>query len=344
MYGLFLALTAAALFGASVPASKLLLQSFDPLQLAGLLYLGAAAAMAPLVVVQRQRLAPVRLDRANRARLIGVVTLGGILGPILLLVALRLAAAGPVSLLLNFEGVATALLGALAFHEPLRRSAWLGVAGVVAASALLSGEAGVAGVIATLLVVGACICWAVDNHLSALIDGMTPARSTLWKGTIAGVANLTLGIALAPWQATPSAVAAAIAVGAMSYGASIALHIAAAQRVGAVRAQGVFASAPFWGAAVSWLLLGEQVTPAQSFATALFLISVALLIGRRHEHAHRHERMRHVHAHVHDDGHHTHTHPEPVTAEHTHWHQHDAADHAHPHWPDLHHRHPHARR
>lgn len=341
MYGLLLAVAAAVLFGASAPASKLLLQFFDPLQLAGLLYLGAAGAMAPVVITERARFGRMRLDRTNRGRLAGVVIFGGVVAPILLLGALRLAAAGAVSLLLNLEIVATAVLGVVLFHEHLSRGAWLAVAGVVAASALLSGEAGGAGGVATLLTVGACICWGVDNNLSALIDGMTPARSTLWKGAVAGVTNLALGLAVAPLRATGAAVAAAIGVGAVSYGVSIALHTAAAQRVGAVRAQGVFASAPFIGAALSLVLLGEPATSVQMLAGALFAISVAGFVVSQHEHPHAHGVAEHIHAHTHDDGHHLHQHAEPATTAHTHRHGHDSVIHAHPHWPDLHHRHLH---
>ena len=339
MHGLILALAAAALFGASAPAGKELLESFEPLQLAGLLYLGAAIATGPAIVIDRRR---VRLDRLNGLRLAGVVVLGGIIGPILLLTALRLAAASAVSLLLNLEIVATAVLGAAFFHEHLSRRAWVGVAGIVIASALVSGDAGRPGFIAALLVVGACTCWGVDNHLSALIDGMTPARSTFWKGAAAGTVNLLLGVLCAPLRASAAAVVAALATGAVSYGASIALHTAAAQRVGAVRAQAVFASAPFFGAALCFAFLGERMTGVQGLSTLLFAASVGILVAGRHEHAHSHEAIEHIHAHSHDDGHHLHEHAEAVTGTHTHWHRHDRTDHVHPHWPDLHHRHPHS--
>jgi hypothetical protein len=51
MQGLLLALVSAALFGAATPASKLLLVSLEPFQLAGLLYLGAALAMVPVAAL-----------------------------------------------------------------------------------------------------------------------------------------------------------------------------------------------------------------------------------------------------------------------------------------------------
>src|SRR6185369_12373369 len=138
--------------------------------LAGLLYLGAALAMVP-AVSRRRRM--VRLDPPNRARLLGMVLFGGCLAPVLLLAALRMTPAGSVALLLNLEIAATAVLGALWFAEPLGRRGWFGVAGIIAAGALLSGGSW-PGIAAALCVVAACVCWGLDNHLTALIDGMTP--------------------------------------------------------------------------------------------------------------------------------------------------------------------------
>lgn len=336
-----LALLSAALFGAATPASKLLLADLTPLQLAGLLYLGAALAMLAVRVVQHDRSA-IRADAVNRWRLVGAVVAGGLVGPVLLLAGLRMASATEVSLLLNLEMAATAALGALFFAEPLDRHGWVGVAGVVIAGALLSRYGGWPGIAAAVLVAAACLCWGLDNHLTALIDGMTPARSTLWKGAVAGSVNLALGIVLAPLAAAPASVAAALAVGALSYGASIALYIRAAQQLGAVRAQAVFASAPFIGAGLSYALLGEPLDAHTLGAAALLAGSVALVFSAAHAHTHQHPAVEHVHSHRHDDAHHLHPHPGiPASTRHTHPHSHDAITHAHPHWPDLHHRHEH---
>jgi drug/metabolite transporter (DMT)-like permease len=246
--GLSLAALAALLFGASTPASKTLLASLTPFQLAGLLYLGAALAMAPIVATEARRGITGAQGRASRLRLAGAVFLGGVVGPVLLLFGLRLASAGSVSLLLNLEMVATAVLGVALFREPLGRAGWVGVAGTAFAGAILAGEGGWPGVTSALLVAGACVAWALDNHLTALIDGITPARSTLVKGAVAGAASLAIGLTTDPLAAPPGTIGIALAVGALSYGASIALYIAAAQQLGATRAQAIFASAPFVGA------------------------------------------------------------------------------------------------
>jgi drug/metabolite transporter (DMT)-like permease len=298
--------------------------------------------MAPVVLRERRQGARLRIDRASARRLAGAVVLGGVAGPVLLLFGLRLAGAAPVSLLLNLEMAATAVLGALLFREPLGPLGWLGAAGVAAAGAILGGAGGWPGVASALLVAAACACWGLDNHLTALIDGITPARSTALKGAVAGAANLAIGVAVAPLAATPERIAAALAVGALAYGASIALYVAAAQQLGATRAQAVFASAPFAGAGLSWALLGERLGAPEALAALLLLASIAALLRSRHGHLHAHAPIEHVHAHRHDDGHHLHAHPgQPPSTRHTHPHRHEPLVHAHPHWPDLHHRHDH---
>jgi drug/metabolite transporter (DMT)-like permease len=337
-----LALLSAALFGAATPASKALLADLSPLQLAGLLYLGAALGVAPLAWRQGRFRLPRREDRRNRMRLLGAVTAGGIAGPVLLLLGLGLAQAASVSLWLTFELVATAVLGALVFREPLGRAGWLGVIAALAAAATLAFPGKQAGVLACLLVLAACLCWGLDNHLTALIDGITPSESTFWKGLVAGACNLALGIAFEPFAAQPLITLGALVIGALSYGASIVLYISAAQVIGATRAQVVFSSAPFFGVALSVMWLGERLGLVHAVSGGLFATAIAFLMFERHAHRHSHDAMWHEHAHRHDDAHHMHSHPGlPPGTRHSHLHEHEPMVHAHPHWPDLHHRHPH---
>ena len=338
MYGLLSALASAVLFGAAMPAAKTLLADLTAFQLAGLLYLGAAIGIAPRALGRRERRPP--LDQKNRRRLAGAVVLGGIIGPVLLLLGLRSAAAGSVSLLLNVEVAATAVLGALLFGEAVGTRGWLGVGSVIVGGSILSWAGGWPGVVSAVLVVTACICWGLDNNFTALIDGMSPSETTLRKAAIAGTTNLLIGIALEPIRAPATTVAAALGVGGLSYGVSIALYIRAAQMEGAIRAQSVFAMAPFVGAVLSWTVLHEPVEATQLLGGAFFVAAVVLLAGDAHSHPHAHEPLSHVHRHRHDDGHHEHAHPElAVGVWHTHWHEHPASEHAHPHVADLHHRH-----
>jgi drug/metabolite transporter (DMT)-like permease len=344
VYAAGIALLSAFLFGAATPASKALLTTLEPFQLAGLLYLGAGLGMTPVVGLEARNGPGVSLAGANRWRLAGAVLFGGVLGPVLLLAGLQWSLAGSVSLLLNLEGVATAVLGVVLFREHLGAIGWCGVAGVLAASTLVAGGGDWPGMVGGLFTAGACLCWAIDNHLTALIDVISAERSTLVKGFVAGGINLALGLATSPWIAPLEVVGTALAVGALSYGASIALYIRSAQALGATRAQAVFATSPFVGAGLSVVFLHEALGFAHVTSAFILIPSIAALFWSRHFHLHAHPPLEHVHSHRHDDGHHLHAHDDaPTAARHSHPHRHDGLIHAHPHWPDVHHRHDHTR-
>lgn len=342
MRAVLLALAAALLFGASTPACKWLLGELSPWTLAGLLYLGAALGTAPAWRKDPSARSSASLDSASRMRLAAAIAAGGVAGPVLLLEGLALSQAGTVALLLNLELVATAALGAWLFRDPLGLRGWLGVLGAVAAGGIVTASAGWPGLESAIFVAAACTCWGLDNHWTARIDGLSPARATFWKGAIAGTTNLVLAAATTEIALDPTRAVIALAVGALSYGVSVTCYIAAAQELGATRAQGLFATAPFVGAVLAWTALREPFTASHALGAALLAGSIALLLRARHEHAHHHEALEHVHSHRHDDDHHHHEHPGAAAdLRHSHWHSHEPRVHAHPHWPDLHHRHRH---
>jgi drug/metabolite transporter (DMT)-like permease len=192
------------------------------------------------------------------------------------------------------------------------------------------------------LIALACVSWGIDNHLTALIDGITPAQSTFWKGIAAGTVNLTIGLFSSQFSGNALQIGGALMLGALSYGISILLYITSAQNLGATRAQLIFSSAPFFGLLLS-LTLGEPLSLYQGIAFLLFSISTFFLFKESHAHHHTHTPVEHVHMHYHPDMHHDHIHPEQPSGSyrHSHPHKHQQVEHSHPHWPDLHHRHEH---
>ncbi len=333
-------LIAAALFGASTPASKSLLSDVGPFTLAGLLYLGAALAMLPFSL--KDGLTNVVMDRRNRLRLAGVVLFGGVLAPVLLLTALSASPAASVALWLTFESAATAILAWALFREHMGIQTWIGVACLVIAGALLVPPSDFGTLKSAVLVALACACWGLDNNLTSLIDGATPPRTTLVKGLAAGSVNLAIGLWLEGRVESPRVVAISLLLGALSYGLSLVLYVAGAQQLGAVRSQMVFATAPFWGVLVAWVALSEAMRLSQWIAGGLGAVALWMMHSERHAHEHEHEAVTHTHWHRHDDGHHEHAHSrQQSTLAHSHEHTHGPAAHTHAHAPDLHHRHAH---
>lgn len=184
---IFLAILSAFFFGSATPVGKMLLESLPPFLLAGLFYAGAALGVLPFCLKAPDILKLRHLGRKNQWRLWGAIVFGGVCGPVLLLFGLRIASAASVAMWLSLELAATAVLGYFLFRDHLGPYGWLGVIGTIVASGMLSWHEGRIGLQALLLVGGACLCWGLDNHLTALIDDITPAQSTFWKGLAAGL-------------------------------------------------------------------------------------------------------------------------------------------------------------
>ena len=330
---------AALLFGASTPAASILADDISPLVLAGLLYLGASLAVTPWWIA---RPPTVRALRRNWSLLALAIVAGGAVGPALLTAGLVDTPAASASLLLNTELVATVVLAATLFREHLGRNMILAALLITAAGVILVWEPGATINLRALLIVGACACWGLDNCVTSRIDQVSPPHVTFLKGVVAGSVNLVLGLMIiGVGDVSGWSIPAALVIGMVGYGASITLWVRGAQQLGAARGQAIFATAPFLGAMLSWLVLADSIEVAQVIAMALAAIGVALSVRSAHEHRHHHGVREHTHLHDHPDDHHNHDHVDGFTGRHSHVHEHRDLVHSHPHVPDLHHRHDH---
>lgn len=346
--GVGLALLAAVLFGVSAPFAKALLTGATPQLLAGLLYVGSGVGLAVIWVMRGGRGSrEATLTRRDAPWLAGAIVFGGMLGPLLLMIGLVRTPASSASLLLNLEGVFTALLAWFVFRENFDRRIAIGMGAIAAGGVLLSWEGQLAwgGMVGPLAVVGACACWAIDNNLTQRVSAGDPLQIAMFKGLIAGSVNVVLALSLgAAWPA-PLRAGAALLLGFLSYGVSLVLFVLALRHLGTARTGAYFSTAPFVGAATALVMYREQPTPLFLGAAVLMALGLWLHLTERHEHLHVHEDLEHSHAHVHDE-HHQHIHgpgDPPVTdpMPHSHLHRHTPLVHAHPHYPDLHHRHGH---
>lgn len=339
--GVLAALGAAVLFGAGTPLAKLLLNSVSPWLLAGLLYLGSGIGLTLYRLLSG---APgVNLPRHEALWFAGAIAAGGVVGPVLLMVGLTGMPASGASLLLNAEGVFTALLAWFAFKENFDRRIALGMVAIVAGALVLSwpSEAHFAGLWPALAVLGACFAWGIDNNLTRKVSLTDATWIASVKGLVAGSVNLVLAFVVGTTLPPLPNLAGALAVGFLAYGVSLALFVIGLRHLGTARTGAYFSVAPFLGTLLA-VLMGDPVTLPLLIAGSMMAIGIWLHLTERHEHEHRHEAMEHKHEHVHDE-HHQHEHDVPVApgTRHSHWHRHEPMTHSHPHFPDAHHRHDH---
>jgi drug/metabolite transporter (DMT)-like permease len=342
------ALAAAALFGLSTPAAKVLVGTVDPMVLAGLLYLGAGLGVALL----RRFVSSIGDTRAPEQALVwkdipwlaGAIAAGGVAGPILLLIGLSSTDAATASLLLTFEGAATALLAWFVFKENFDRRVAAGMALLAAGAIVLSwsGVPTLTSLLGPLAIVGACAAWGLDNNLTRKISLADPLQIVVLKGLIAGPVNLALGLWAGGVLPGISTLLMSAIVGFLGYGVSLAFFVFALRHLGAARTSAYFSTAPFIGALAAIVALGTPISLQLMVAGMLMAIGVWLHLTERHVHEHLHDPLRHSHPHVHDI-HHQHRHgaDDPPGEPHTHVHAHDRLRHSHPHTPDMHHTHRH---
>lgn len=312
--GVVYALLAAVLFGASTPFSKTLVGQVSPVTLAGLLYMGSGLGLLAWFIVRavlarQDQDEPARLSAPDLPWLGGAILAGGIAGPVLLMIGLTLTPASSASLLLNMEGVLTALLAWFVFKENFDRRIFIGMALIVIAGILLSWEQRPAlGVPwGALAIVAACLCWGIDNNLTRKVSASDAVQIAGIKGLVAGSVNLAIAFALGlPLPGISVGLTAGV-VGFCGYGLSLVLFVLALRHLGTARTGAYFSVAPFAGATISLLMLGE--TPGLVFwvAASLMGAGIWLHLSETHGHVHRHEPMSHVHEHSHD-AHHQHTH------------------------------------
>ncbi|KVR14128.1 hypothetical protein WK13_00495 [Burkholderia ubonensis] len=343
------ALTAAALFGAATPLAKALLGAMSPFMVAGLFYLGSGIGLGAGIVIRRLRRPAAHADTGHALKkselpwLAGAIAAGGIAGPALLMLGLASTPAATSALLLNLEGVLTAVIAWVVFRENVDLQVFLGMVAIVAGGVLLSWKPGAAGVpTGALLIVGACLCWAIDNNLTRKVSANDAMVIACMKGLVAGPVNIAVAVAAGASWPSAATTAAAMLTGLTGYGVSLVLFVVALRDLGTARTGAYFSVAPLFGVALSLLIWPELPSVAFWIAAALMALGIWLHVRERHDHEHTHERLEHTHRHRHD-AHHQHTHDFPYEGDepHAHPHVHLPITHSHAHFPDIHHRHRH---
>ena len=288
------ALAAAALYALSTPFSKVLLADVAPNMMAALLYLGAGAGMTVLSLVggAREGAGDARgrpLERADAPYVAAMVVLD-VAAPLLLMAGLFLSSAESVSLLNNFEIVATALIfeivataliARLAFGERVGARTATGIGVISLACVLLSWDAGVRGFSAgSLLTLAACLCWGIENNCTNRLSDCDPVHVVVIKGWGSGTGALV--VALCAGDALPTLVDAGLALllGFVSYGLSIACYVRAQRDLGAARTSAFYAANPFIGSALAFALFRTPLAPTFVLALVLMVVGTWLVAPR----------------------------------------------------------------
>jgi drug/metabolite transporter (DMT)-like permease len=264
-----------------------------------------------------------------------------IIAPIFLMLGLKRTTPANVSLLNNFEIVATATIALMLFKESIGKRMWIAITFITLSTIILSVDdfTAFSFSLGSLFILFACICWGLENNCTSRLSLHDPMQIVVIKGLGSGFGALIIALCTGEISITISYIIVALCLGFIAYGLSIYFYILAQRELGAARTSSYYAVSPFIGVIVSFILFKEK--PSLSFIIAFIIMVMGsyFAVSERHKHNHIHNIMEHEHKHNHNDGHNVHIHEPPFNGEHNHIHGHQEIIHEHIHTPDLHHTH-----
>ena len=317
MTAVFYAFAAAVFYALNAPCSKLLLEHIPPTFMAGFLYLGAGIGVGILYVFHHHKEMPEeKLTRADFPYTIGMILLD-IIAPILLMIGLHTGTSSNASLLGNFEIAATTCIAWILFREHVSKYLWTAVGLITLSSMLLSFE-GISSLkfsVGSLFVLGAAVCWGLENNCTRAISEKSAYQIVTIKGFCSGTGSLIT--AFLTGEALPESryIFPALILGFVAYGLSIFTYIKAQKTLGASKTSAYYATAPFIGAFLSFFILHEALSA--NYLTALLIMSAGTAFAVYDTFLSHHT---HTFTHTHNGVTHTHTieHTHFAGGEHTH--------------------------
>lgn len=319
---------AAVFYAVNTPLSKKLLENVAPTLMAAFLYLGAGIGVGIMYLFRwKGEKRSERLTKKDFPYTLGMIVLD-ILAPIFLMFGIQNGSAANASLLGNFEIVATTLIALIVFHEAVSKRLWTAIILITLSSMILSfeGTESFDFSYGSLLVLLAAACWGLENNCTRKISDRSTYEIVLLKGLFSGGGSFVIALILHEQVPPVQYILGAMLLGFVAYGLSIFLYIRAQRDLGAAKTSAYYAVAPFVGAFLSFILIGEPLTGPYFVALLMMSAGTAFVVmdtlAKRHAHLHTH-----TFSHTHDGV--THTHTVTHSHEHNHYTEKDSHEHHH---------------
>ncbi len=276
------AILAATLYAIGIPFSKTILSHIEPTMMAAFLYIGAGLGLLIFKAISKATNKPSSTKPLTKKELpytVMMVVLD-IIAPILLMFGIKYSNAANVSLFNNFEIVATCLIALLIFKEIISKKLCIAITLVTVASIILSFEnpKEIEFNVASLFVLGACICWGFENNCTKKISNKDPVEIVVIKGIFSGFGSLITALIIGEGFPQLLWILFALPLGFIAYGLSIYFYILAQKDLGAAKTSAYYSIAPFLGVMFSMVILKERPSIQFYFALIIMLISTYIMI------------------------------------------------------------------
>ena len=267
------AVLAAALYALSTPFSKVIMNEIPPSFMAGFLYLGAGTGMLITNAFRKDTTTSVKaFSHSDMPYLIGMVVLD-IIAPIMLMLALTSSPAANISLINNFEIVATSVIALIIFREKISGKLWTGIILITVASIMLSFE-GTESLVFTkysVFALIACVAWGFENNCTRKLSSGDPIKIVVIKGLGSGIGAIIVALCAGEQISLSVNILYALLLGFVAYGLSVFFYIKAQKELGAAKTSAYYAVSPFIGALLSLIIY-------RSLPNLLFLLSCMIMV------------------------------------------------------------------
>ena len=267
------AVLAAALYALSTPFSKVIMNEIPPSFMAGFLYLGAGTGMLITNAFRKDTTTSVKaFSHSDMPYLIGMVVLD-IIAPIMLMLALTSSPAANISLINNFEIVATSVIALIIFREKISGKLWTGIILITVASIMLSFE-GTESLVFTkysVFALIACVAWGFENNCTRKLSSGDPIKIVVIKGLGSGIGAIIVAVCAGEQISLSVNILYALLLGFVAYGLSVFFYIKAQKELGAAKTSAYYAVSPFIGALLSLIIY-------RSLPNLLFLLSCMIMV------------------------------------------------------------------
>ena len=274
------ALLAAVFYAINTPFSKLLMAYCEPTFMAAFLYLGAGIGVGTMYFFHfGKENKTERLTKSDLPYTVGMIVLD-IAAPIFLMLGISIGSASNASLLGNFEIVATTLIALLIFKEKVSAKLWIAIGLITASSVVLSFE-GIGSFsfsYGSLFVILATCCWGLENNCTRSISDKSTYEIVVLKGFFSGGGSFVIAVLTGETLPAFRYIVCALLLGFVAYGLSIFLYVRAQRTLGAAKTSAYYAAAPFVGAFLSFVLLGEALSAAYFIALLIMIVGTVFVV------------------------------------------------------------------
>ena len=311
------ALLAAVFYAVNVPLSKILMEKIEPTFMAAFLYIGAGIGIGIMALFNHNKRKSQNFTRSDLPYIFGMIILD-IAAPIFLMFGINTGSSSEASLLSNFETAATTIIAFLIFKESVSKKLWTAIFMITLSSIILSFETleSFNFSVGAIFVIAATLCWGLENNCTKNLSSKSTYKIVILKGIFSGLGSLLIAIMMRENFPDIENICFALLLGFFAYGLSIFMYIRAQKVLGASKTSAFYASAPFIGAFLSFVLIGEQLTLKYLLALFSMIVGTFLIISdifaEKHSHLHTHMII-----HTHDFK--THKHVIQHTHEHSHF-------------------------